>query len=295
MRIAFLGLGLIGGSVAKAVRSAPVYGGATIVAWTPSGAGPAAARAAGTVDEAARGPEQAVRDADLVILAAPPLACVELVRALAGELRDGLAPGATVTDVASTKSALTDAARAAGIAYVGGHPMAGRETSGFGAADADLFRDRPWIITEAVGAGDPAAVRMLAGACGAVPVELDAARHDRLVAGISHAPLLASAALAEAVTGAPDDRLPDWPAAARLAASGWRDATRLARGDATMGAQIAATNAEAVALVLRRYRDRIEAWIEALEPADGVDVEALQARLEAVRSELLREPPPGGR
>ena len=79
--------------------------------------------------------------------------------------------------------------------------MAGRETSGFDAADAGLFRDRPWVITQAVGGGDPEVVRSLALACGAVPVELDAVRHDRLVAAVSHLPLLASVALVEAVTG----------------------------------------------------------------------------------------------
>jgi prephenate dehydrogenase len=286
MRIAFLGLGLIGGSVARAVRSAPAYEGAVLVAWTPSGAGPAAALAAGAIDAVAGTPGEAVAGAGLVVLAAPPMACVELVQELAGPLRRDLAPGVTVTDVASTKAVLTRAAREAGIPYVGGHPMAGRETSGFGAGDPGLFRGRPWVITEAVGGGDPEAVRRLAAACGATPVELDAARHDRLVAGISHVPLLASVALVEAVTGAPGATDPDWPAAAALAASGWRDTTRLARGDAAMGAEIAATNADAVAATLRRYRDRIDAWIVALEAPGGVDADVLRERLQAARARL---------
>ena len=85
------------------------------------------------------------------------------------------------------------------------------------------------------------------------------------MASISHLPLLASVALVEAVAGTQADPGGDWPAAAALAATGWRDATRLARGDATMGAEIAASNAEAIAAVMRRLRDRIDEWLDLLE------------------------------
>lgn len=166
--------------------------------------------------------------------------------------------------------------------------MAGRETSGFDAADASLFRGRPWVITEAVGGGDPGVVRSLALACGAVPIELDAGRHDRLVASISHLPLLASVALVEAVAGTQADPGGDWPAAAALSATGWRDATRLARGDATMGAEIAASNAEAIAVVMRRLRDRIDEWVDLLEAPDGPDADAMRERLAAARARLDR-------
>jgi prephenate dehydrogenase len=289
VRIAFLGLGMIGGSVARALRDAPAYATATLVAWTPSGEGPRAARAAGVVDEVAGDAAAALDGADLVVLAAPPLACEVLVRRLGGDLRTALAAGATVTDVASTKAALTQAATAAGIPYVGGHPMAGRETSGFAAADGTLFAGRPWVITQAVGGGDADAVRALALACAAVPVELEAGRHDRLVAAISHLPLLASVALAEAVTGSPGVPAQDWAAASALAASGWRDTTRLARGDVTMGAEIAASNAEAIADVLRRYRDRLDEWLALLEAPGGPDADRLRERMAAAKARLEGE------
>ncbi len=289
MRIAFLGFGLIGGSVAHALRTVDPGGRRwQLVAWTPSGAGPAAAHRAGVLDEAASSPGDAVDDAALVILAAPPLACVHLVTWLGAQ--DGgagvLAPGCTVTDVASTKAAITAAAREARIPFVGGHPMAGRETSGFDAADADLFRGRPWVITEAVGGGDPAPVHDVALTCGAIPVTLESGRHDRLVASISHVPLLTSVALVEAVTGTGPEPAPDWEAASRLAATGWRDTTRLARGDVTMGAQIAASNAAAIVPVLRAYRERIDAWIAELDTPAGPDAAALQDRLAAARARL---------
>jgi prephenate dehydrogenase len=288
MRIAILGLGLIGGSVARALREAPAYAGAEVVAWSPSGEGPRGALAAGVVDAVAVDLLDAVRGAEIVILAAPPLACASLVRRLGAEPGTAVSPGATVTDVASTKAALTAAAAEAGVPFVGGHPMAGRETSGFDAADASLFRGRPWVITEAVGGGDPGVVRSLALACGAVPIELDAGRHDRLVASISHLPLLASVALVEAVAGTQADPGGDWPAAAALSATGWRDATRLARGDATMGAEIAASNAEAIAVVMRRLRDRIAEWVDLLEAPDGPDADAMRERLAAARARLDR-------
>jgi prephenate dehydrogenase len=242
------------------------------------------------IDAVAFDPLDAVRGAAIVILAAPPLACAALVRRLGAEPVLGLAPGVTVTDVASTKTAITAAAAEAGIPFVGGHPMAGRETSGFAAADASLFHGRPWVITQAVGGGDPGVVRSLALACGAVPVELDAARHDRLVAAISHLPLVVSAALVEAVAGTSADPQEDWPAAAALAATGWRDATRLARGDATMGAEIAASNAAPITEVMRRLRDRIDEWLDMLEAPDAPDADAMRERLAAAKARLDRTP-----
>jgi prephenate dehydrogenase len=286
VRIAFLGLGLIGGSIARALRGDPAWSGVSVAAWTPSGDGPRAARAAGVIDEVASGPEAALDGARLVVLCAPPLACASLVRRLGTDLRASLAAGVTVTDVASTKAALSAAAFDSGIPWVGGHPMAGREMSGFSASDAGLFHDRPWVITEAVGGGDPQVVRRLAVGCGARPVELDSSLHDRLVASISHAPLLASVALVEAVAGSGADADGDWAAASALAASGWRDATRLARGDATMGAEIAASNALPIAAVLHRYRARIDAWLEMLEEPAGPDADALRERLDAARVRL---------
>lgn len=286
MRIAFLGLGLIGGSVARALRGAPAFAGAELVAWTPSGSGPGRALDEGVLDAVAAQPADALRGAGVVILAAPPLACAELVRRLGGDLRGSLGPGATVTDVASTKAVITAAAAAAGVPFCGGHPMAGRETSGFEAADATLFAGRPWVVTEAVGGADPAVVRRIALACGATPVELDAARHDRLVAAISHLPLLASVALVEAVAGTPGTPEAGWAGAAALAAGGWRDATRLARGDATMGAEIAASNAEAIATVLRRYRERLDEWLALLEAPGGPDPSVLRDRLTDARDRL---------
>ena len=289
MHVTFLGLGLIGGSVALALRDAAGW---TAAAWSPSGAGPARGLASGVVDAAPSTLAAALADADLVVLAAPPTACLALLDRLRDEARGALSRTAVVTDVASTKGRITARATEGRLRFVGGHPMAGRETSGFGAATADLFVGRPWVVVP----GDPAdgvaieRVETLARATGALPVRMDAAAHDAAVAGISHLPLVAAAALVEAVAGVAGEASPsDWPAAAALAASGWRDATRLARGNAEMGAGIAATNAAALAARLRAYRDRLDAWIALLEatgPDELPDEPAIRARLEAARMRL---------
>lgn len=289
MHVTFLGLGLIGGSVALALREA---GGPTAAAWSPTGAGPAQALAFGIVDAAPATLEEALAGADLVVLAAPPTACLALLDRLAGPARRALPPDGVVTDVASTKALIVERAGSLGLRFVGGHPMAGRETSGFGAASPTLFVGRPWVVVP----GDPAdsaaidRVEELARAVGAIPVRMNAAAHDAAVAMISHLPLLAAAALVEAAAGLPGaPPLAEWPAAAALAASGWRDATRLARGDPTMGAGIAATNATALAARLRAYREQLDAWLALLEARgpDGLpDEAAIRERLAAARDRL---------
>ncbi|MFN8630301.1 MAG: prephenate dehydrogenase dimerization domain-containing protein [Chloroflexota bacterium] len=148
-----------------------------------------------------------------------------------------------------------------------------------------LFHDGRDIA--AVGGGDAAAEALLALAC-ATPTRLDAARHDRLVSGISHLPLLASVLLVESVTGLPGDEDRDWADARQLAAGGWRDTTRLARGDTAMGAEIFATNADRVAERLRAYRARLDAWLEVLEAPGGADPAVIRERLEAARARLER-------
>lgn len=283
MKIAFLGLGLIGGSVARAVAEAGWAD--SLSAWSPSGTGPRAAVGHGIVP--ASTPREAVRDAALVVLAAPPLACLALVDDLAGDLANSLVADVVVTDVAGTKAAISARAHDRGIRFVGGHPMAGREVGGYEAADPDLFRDRPWVIVPPDPA-DPAAEELvtgLAAACGARPVRMVAADHDTAVAGISHLPLIVSAALVEAVAGSAD-----WPAAAGLAAGGWASMSRLARGDVEMGAGMLATNADAVSGRLRAFRDVIDAWLGELGGA-APDPDALRRRLAAARDRAMTTEP----
>ena len=296
MRLAILGFGLIGGSVARALH-AREPGSWTIAAWSPAGSGPRQAASEGVIDLAAPDPGAAISGADLVLLAAPPLACLALLDDLAGPFRAALGREAIVTDVASTKRLLVTRARERGVRFVGGHPMAGREASGFGAADGSMFAGRPWVICPPEGKADEAAavvVEGLARATGAMPIRLDAEVHDAAVAAISHLPLVLSAALVNAAmgdAGGLDEATR--AAASRLAATGWRDMTRLARGDEAMGAGIAATNADSLAAGIRALRDELDAWLAELERPGGPDPARLAARFAAARRLAGGEPGQG--
>jgi prephenate dehydrogenase len=283
-RIAFLGFGLLGGSIAMALREAGIA--ARLTAWTPQGTGPAEGLRRGLLDAVADSPTEAIEGAHLVVLAGPPLAIVERIESEGWELRDAVATGATLTDVGSTKARIVAAADAAGLPFVGGHPMAGREVTGVGGATGDLFVDRPWVIVPAEHARDADVERVegLAAATGAHPIRVGAAEHDAAVAAISHLPLVVSAALVRSVTSAPGADA-SWPLAQRLAATGWRDMTRLARGDPEMGAGIVATNPQAVRERLVAFVAELQAWIDRLEPEE-TDATAVRDELERARRAL---------
>jgi prephenate dehydrogenase len=177
--------------------------------------------------------------------------------------------------------------------------MAGREATGFESATADLFVGRPWVVVapdEAMSTHTDL-VRALAMATGAHPIPMSAIDHDLAVAAISHLPLIAAAALVESVA-ADTER---WPAARGLAAGGWRDMTRLVRGDAEMGAGILATNARPIASAVRAYRDALDAWIAELDRLSDesapalprpADVERVRTKLGAARATLETDPKP---
>jgi prephenate dehydrogenase len=289
VHLAFLGFGLIAGSIARAVRANPVTSSWTMAAWSPSGEGVGYALADGVIDRAAAEPPDALADTDLVVLAGPPTACLDAVDELAGSWRAALPETAVITDVASTKAAIVARADAAGLRYVGGHPMAGLDTSGYAASRADLFAARPWVLVPGriAETADIERVAGLAVACGARVVRLDAAEHDHAVAGVSHLPLLLAAALVESVAGvgAGAER-PDWSTASGLTAGGWRDMTRLARGEPSMGAGIAVTNAAAIADRLRDLTAVLEDWRRELERTGGADERAIRDRLNAARARL---------
>ena len=175
--------------------------------------------------------------------------------------------------------------------------MAGRENAGYAAADERLFVDRPWVVCDdGSSAGQVELVERLARDVGARPVRMGAATHDAAVASISHLPLVLSVALVEAICGAAGGSGGDARAratAAALAASGWRDMTRLARGDAAMAAGIAATNADFLADRMRAVRDAVDAWLAELERPGGPDPSRLEARFAAAR-EMATAAEPGG-
>jgi prephenate dehydrogenase len=290
VRISILGFGLIGGSIARALHTRCEPGAWHVTAWSRSSEPVRQALADGMVDVRAETVDDAVRGAELIVLAAPPLVCLDLVDRLAGPLRSTLTDDCTVTDVASAKAMIVERADAARLPFIGGHPMAGRELSGYAAALPDLFVERPWVtvLGEYARLCDGERVGELIEACGGIQIPMVARAHDSAVAAISHMPLVVSAALVEAVAGGPgEEERADWRAATSLAASGWAGMTRLARGEPDMGAGIAAMNAAALAARLHAVRAAIDAWLADLEREGGPDAAALAARFESARSRLI--------
>ena len=183
----------------------------------------------------------------MVILATPVLIIRETLEFIA----DMLSPGCVVTDTGSTKEAIMTWAEEYlpdDVSFVGGHPMAGTETSGIDAADPDLFRGGRYVVIPGRKASDEAvkAVLNLVSAVGARPFFLDAFEHDSYAAAVSHLPMILSSAL---VTGTAKSA--SWREISKLASTGFRDITRLASGDPVMSLDICLTN-----------RDGLLYWID---------------------------------
>ncbi len=193
---------------------------------------------AGAVDLATNDLHTGILGADIVVLATP----VRTILRMLEELGPRLWPGTLVIDLGSTKQAICAAMERLppGLQPIGGHPMTGKETAGFQAAEPGLYRGAPWILTPLPRTSPEALelARELVEAVGARPMVLDAERHDRLVASISHLPFLLASALVHAVadTGAQD------PAVWELAAGGFRDTSRVAASDTRMFLDILMTN-----------------------------------------------------
>jgi prephenate dehydrogenase len=265
-KIAVLGLGLIGGSLGLALHQAGIakhisgYDSnpdATYHAWE-----------IGAISEICHTAEKAVKEADMVILATPILAIPQMFERIAPELNRGV----LITDTASTKVQILHWAKTllpTDVMFVGGHPMAGRELSGIKAAEVGLFEGCAYCLIPPGHESSEGVVQLseIVIRLGAHPMVLDADRHDRLVAGISHLPFVLSSALVQCLS-----KEDDWKELTTLAAGGFRDMSRLAAGSPTMYRDICVTNKEellkcldALASELVKIRSLIARNDEALE------------------------------
>ena len=241
-RITIIGLGLIGTSLGLAVKKRNLPN-VELMGHEVEREAAIRSQRRGAVDNLERYLPAAVEDADMVVIATPVLAIRDVLEAIAPHLPED----AIVTDTGSTKVKVLEWAAEylpPSVSFVGGHPMAGKTESGPDAAEADLFEGAPYCILPGKNAS-PAAVQAvtdLAASIGAVPYFVDAMEHDSYVAAVSHLPIAVSAALVASAA-----RSPSWKEMARLAAGGFRDATRLAQGDPIMNRDILLTNREAIA------------------------------------------------
>ncbi|MCA1825425.1 MAG: prephenate dehydrogenase [Myxococcales bacterium] len=260
-RIAIVGLGLIGGSLALALRRS--LAGVRIVGADADPRAIEQALEGGAVDVGGSVEDAALEACDLVVLCTPAQPLLEMLPEIAGRM----ARGAVLTDVCGAKERVCEAgAKQDRVVFVGAHPMAGTEYRGFAAADPALFAGATIAVCPPVGAADERArreagtrVRSLWMAAGAEKVlDVDPAKHDRAVTFASHLPYLAAASIVESLLSAGDAA-----ALARdLAAGGFRDTTRLA-GDGTVGGAAALnrfipSEARALAQRLRALADEIE-------------------------------------
>ena len=279
MKLALIGVGLIGGSFAAALRAAGVVDHVVGFDVVPQAVGQGLA--AGIVDRAAASLAEAVSTADLVVLAVPVGAMRAALAAIAGHLP----PEALVTDVGSTKvSVIADAQATLGSAFrrfVPAHPIAGGERPGVEHADARLFQNR-LAITTPVADTDPealAATERLWRRVGARLEQLAPDVHDRIFAAVSHLPHMLAFALVEMIA-----RSPDADAKFAHAGAGFRDFTRIAASSPPMWRDVCLANRVALADALDSYRSRLEDLQRAIESGDGAALE----RLFRVASEARR-------
>ena len=252
MRVALLGTGLIGGSIGLALRRLPEV--ETVVAYDLDPAVAERAVQRGAATEAAESPEAAAADADVVFIAAPVRAISDIAR----QASPGMKAGSVLTDVGSTKSRLVlelDESLPDGVTFIGGHPMAGTEEEGIEAADATLFEGSWWILTptETVEPIAYGALHALIGKLGAQVMALDPARHDELMAVISHLPHLTATTLMNLA----GERGKEHAGLLSLAAGGFRDVTRVAASNPEIWLDICEENAEAIASVLRGFAGQL--------------------------------------
>lgn len=265
MRVAILGTGLIGASIGLGLRER--VSGVYVVGYDRNRNAADAARKRKAVDEVVWSAADAVRDADLVVLAVPVLA----IRPLLQEIRDALKPDAVVTDTGSSKAEIMRWTREILPGHPGvvaGHPMAGKTDFGPDAAEETLFEGARWVIVPAVEASSEAItlVTNVAKTLGAEPMIMDAEEHDAYIAAISHLPMMAAMALFS--MGRASEA---WPELSVLAAGGFKDMTRLAGTDPDMAYDIAMTNRENIAHWIDRYVVALQELRRRLVDMEGED------------------------
>jgi len=280
--VAVVGTGLIGGSIALGLRrsrpSTPVVG------YDTDPASMEAALRSGALTAGAASAEAAVSGAELVVLAMP----VDQIPAACEVLADAVARDAIVTDVGSAKVDVVAHGEAAfGERFAGGHPMAGSERHGIGAAEAELFDSAWWILTPTQRTSHTAyqGVARLATRLGAKPVAVDPSVHDTLVARLSHLPQLTASALVDTAATAGDR-----DALLGLAAGGFRDVTRIAASNPDLWVAILRSNRTAVLEALGALRGRLARLEGMIEAGQWAGVREFLDAARRARLDLFSKP-----
>jgi prephenate dehydrogenase len=258
-RISILGTGLLGASVGLALRVAGFHG--SITGWNRSPEGAQTALSMGALDSIAADPLQMARESQVVVLAVPIFATLDWMEKLSGVLGSEH----LVTDVGSTKGKITEAAgrlfnTPERAAFLPGHPMAGKERGGAALADANLFRSAVWLFTDDPSwQRSPHSAELVKGwrewvaAMGSKTLDLDPARHDELVAWVSHLPQFVATALSALL----EEEVGDAPELKDVGGRALSEMTRLGASPYSMWRDIAYTNTEAVQSALLALEQRL--------------------------------------
>jgi len=273
----------MGGSLAMALKERSLC--REVVALVRRREAAREAETLGVVNRATTEPAVALRQADLVIFSTPVRVIIRQMQAYVPLYK----PGAVITDMGSTKQEIvaTMAALPDRVYPIGSHPMCGKEQSGLAVAEARLFERAPWILTP-LPKTPPAVVRLvqeLAVAVGAKPRVLAADRHDMLVAAISHLPYSLATVLVLAAKQVAEDDPTVW----EVAASGFRDTSRVAASDVTMMLDILLTNRAAVDKMLALARSQLDQLAQALASEDESVLRAMLEQAAAQRDYLYRD------
>lgn len=263
-KMCVIGVGLIGGSLALAMKEAGLVG--EVVGVGRGEENLKTALRLGVVDSYTTDPSVGVKDADLVFLATPVLALAGLVKTIAANLK----PGTIVTDGGSVKQAVIDAVEPLlppGIHFVPGHPIAGTENSGAEAAFSTLYRDRRCILTPTQNTNRDALqlVTRIWEAAGSEVVLMEVEKHDRVLAAISHLPHMVAYALV--VAGSSYDRYEE--NVLEYSAGGFKDFTRIASSDPTMWRDIALTNRDALIEMMTHFETFLAELKEDIKSGDS--------------------------
>ncbi len=282
-RVALIGLGLIAGSMAHAMRRNGLVG--EIVGTARSAETRETVRELGFCDRVLETNAEAVNGADLVVLAVP----MGAMEAVAREIAPHLAPGATLTDVGSVKAPVLEAVGPhlpENVHFIPGHPVAGTEHSGPHAGFAELFENRYTLLTPPRGTDAAALARLRAlwEGMGALVEEMEAGHHDLVLGVTSHAPHL----IAYTMVGVADDlsRVTDTEVI-KYSAAGFRDFTRIAASDPTMWRDVFLTNKEATLEILGRFTEELFALQRAIRTGDGDMLFDYFTRTRAIRRGII--------
>lgn len=271
----FIGLGLIGGSIAKALKQAEPS--SRIIAYDINRESVLLAKEEGIADVAANCIDESFSACDYLFLCAPVSHNDENLSAI----KQILSPDCILTDVGSVKSTTHKAVAAAGLSYqfIGGHPMAGSERTGYRNAKALLLQNAYYILTptEQTPPEKLSAYRALVQKMGAIPLVLPPGQHDFVTAGISHLPHVIASTLVNLVkdTDSSDGIMK------QIAAGGFKDITRIASSSPVMWQQICLTNGENISCLLDAY---IKALLETKKALDAKDADALYAMFDSART-----------